>query len=118
MEQVGSSGSPIFETNTHQLVGVRFAGNNIGRGIGVIFNPTVYQILNNLRLAIGELNHLQSYINLLETLPLNLVGSTVNKIRATIEKIFLSLGNTSPYMRVIIPTSRGILTFFKTHIRR
>lgn len=63
----------------------------------------------NFVLAIADTKHLQE---LLHQLPNHLLNSAIEKqIIPTINSILLSLGNSSNYMKVIIPTKNGNIMF-------
>lgn len=102
----GSSGAPLFEETSDQLVGIHFAS-----GIAVLFSPTVQKILGDLVIAIAEVKNLPSLLEVWVNLPYQLKKSAWKQIQGRINNIYVSLGNASTFMRLYLPIPGGYIQF-------
>jgi len=102
----GSSGAPLFEETTNELVGIHYAG--LGTiGIAVLFSPTVKEILRKIILAIAEVRNLPSVIEMYNNLSGDLKNSARKQVEGRVNNIHYSLGNASEFMRLLVPLSNG-----------
>jgi len=108
----GSSGSPLFEKTSNQLVGIHYA-----TGKAVMFSPTISTILNNSNIAITNAINLPSMITTWLTLHGELKQSAwTREIAPRIKSIIESLRLSSPYMRLGIPLEDGSYEFYPRKI--
>lgn len=98
----GSSGSPVFDTQSHQLVGVHFAGSG-ATGLAVAFSPTVEEFLNQVLVAISMSTRLQEYLTLARTMT-NPSPALQQSMQQAISKVEAMLVAKLPYkVQIVVP---------------